>query len=82
MAGGANLELGGSGEQGERGQRDAGQATAEVWERYGRGQVRTGSLTRDVREVTVVSHVARYLLADEALRQRYQVRLLEDAAAL
>ena len=44
--------------------------------------MRTVSLTRDVRAVTVVSHVARYLLADDALCQRHQVRLLEDPAAL
>ena len=78
----ANLELVRPGEQGGRALSDAGRATAEMWARYGRGQMRTVSLTRDVRAVTVVSHVARYLLADEALRQRYQVRLLEDAAAL
>ena len=72
----ANLELGRPGEQGGRALSDAGRGTAEMWVRYGRGQMRTVSLTRDVRAVTVVAHVSRYLLADEALRQRYQVRLL------
>jgi hypothetical protein len=78
----ANLELRRPGEQRGRALSNAGRATAEMWARYGRGQMRTVSLTRDVRAVTVVSHVARYLLADEALRHRYQARLLEDAAAL
>ena len=78
----ANLELGRPGPQGGRALSDAGRAMAEMWARYGRGQMRTVSLTRDVRAVTVVSHVARYLLADDALRQRHQVCLLEDPAAL
>ena len=77
----ANLELRRPGPQDGRALSDAGRAMAEMWAKYGRGQMRTVSLTRDVRAVTVVSHVARYLLADDALRQRHQVRLLEDPAA-
>lgn len=61
----------------ERRRENDGRDVGEV-----RARADADRLPHAVRAVTVVSHVARYLLADNALRQRHQVRLLEDPAAL
>jgi hypothetical protein len=79
----ADLELVLPEERGRRREQSAaGKRTAEMWASYGSGQMPTVMMTRDVAYATVLNHVARYLLANEALRQRYQRRLLADAAAL